>query len=70
MTKDAERDAKGKFLSDGIWTYKSPTLDMILRKFNVGSSKVPPTKNESFLLKVSLAYLHDLTLTFTKSSTK
>ena len=36
LTEDIVRDAEGKLLSDGTWTYKPPTIDIIPQKFNVG----------------------------------
>lgn len=41
LTEETVRDAKGKLLSDGTWTYKPPTIDTIPREFNVELFKSP-----------------------------
>jgi xanthine dehydrogenase molybdopterin-binding subunit B len=41
LTEEIVRDAKGKLLSDGTWTYKPPTIDTIPREFNVELFKSP-----------------------------
>ncbi|XP_024376895.1 probable aldehyde oxidase 3 [Physcomitrium patens] len=45
LTEDVERDAKGKLLSDGTWTYKPPTMDTIPQKFNVELYNSPEHKD-------------------------
>jgi len=59
VTEDVERDAKGKLVSDGTWTYKPPTVDTIPQKFNVELFKSPAHKERVFSSK-GVASLHHL----------
>ncbi|KAG0608809.1 hypothetical protein M758_8G134400 [Ceratodon purpureus] len=45
------RDSKGKVVSDGTWTYKPPTLDIIPQSFNVELYKSPVHKDRIFSSK-------------------
>lgn len=51
LTEDVVRDAKGKLLSDGTWTYKPPTIDTIPQKFNVELYNSPAHKDRIFSSK-------------------
>lgn len=51
LTEEILRDSKGKVVSDGTWTYKPPTLDIIPQSFNVELYKSPVHKDRIFSSK-------------------
>jgi xanthine dehydrogenase molybdopterin-binding subunit B len=53
LTEETVRDAKGKLLSDGTWTYKPPTIDTIPREFNVELFKSPAVSERVLSSKAS-----------------
>ncbi|KAG0601086.1 hypothetical protein M758_11G082900 [Ceratodon purpureus] len=51
LTEEILRNSKGKVVSDGTWTYKPPTIDIIPQSFNVELYKSPYHNDEIFSSK-------------------
>ena len=51
LTEEVLRNSKGKVVSDGTWTYKPPTIDIIPQSFNVELYKSPYHNDEIFSSK-------------------
>jgi xanthine dehydrogenase molybdopterin-binding subunit B len=51
LTEEVVRNSKGKVVSDGTWTYKPPTMDIIPQSFNVELYKSPYHNDHIFSSK-------------------